>query len=329
MKKNRDEFDRIRDFFRPLARGNPAALDMRDDAALLDFAAGAQLVVSADMLAEGVHFRREDPLDLVARKSLRVNLSDLAGKGARPLGFFMCLCWPRRLSGEEEMRRFADGLAEDGERFGVPLLGGDLIAGGEMSIAVTVLGRAPEGGMPRRSGGRVGDDVYVSGCLGDSALGLLLLEGRGSGGLTAEGRGYLEGRYLLPEPRLALGEALASVVGASMDVSDGLLADLRHICAASGVGALVREAELPVSAAARVMIGEDAGLWDCVLGGGDEYELLFSAAPEARDEIAAIGRREGVALTRIGALTAESGVRLQDGSGEVRVAPEGGGYRHF
>lgn len=328
MKKNRNEFDRIRDFFRPLARGNPAALEMRDDAALLEFSAGAQLVVSADMLAEGVHFRREDPLDLVARKSLRVNLSDLAGKGARPLGYFMCLCWPRRLSGEEGMRRFADGLAVDGERFGVPLLGGDLIAGGEMSIAVTVLGRAPEGGMPRRSGGRAGEDVYVSGCLGDSALGLLLLEGRGSG-VSAEGREYLEGRYLLPEPRLGLGAALASVVGASMDVSDGLLADLRHVCTASGAGALVREAELPVSAAARDMIGEDAGLWDCVLAGGDEYELLFSAAPEARGEVAAIGRREGVALTRIGALTAESGVRLEDGSGGVRVAPEGGGYRHF
>ena len=326
MSGQKDEFARIRDFFRPLARGHPAALDMQDDAALLNMPAAAQLVVSADMLAESVHFRSQDALDLVARKSLRVNLSDLAAKGAAPLGYFLCLCWPRRRP-QADMQSFADGLAQDGRLFDIPLLGGDLIAAdGRLTIAVTVLGSIA-GAMPRRTGGKPGDDLYVSGTLGDSALGLQLLQGKQCD-CSQENRDRLQQRYLLPTPRLALGQALAPLIGAGMDISDGLLADLQHICAASGTGALVVEADLPLSPAARAMTEADATLRQHIFA-GDDYELLFSASPERREAIAALARRHDTALTRIGCLTAETGIRLQDPAGHCHPIANPAGYRHF
>ena len=326
-KDEKDEFARIRDFFRPLARGHAAALDMQDDAALLDLPAASQLAVSADMLVEGVHFRSQDALGLVARKSLRVNLSDMAAKGAAPLGYFLCLCWPRRLS-QADMGDFAAGLAIDGERFDIPLLGGDLTASdGLLTIAVTILGRVT-GAMPRRAGGSPGDDLYVSGSLGDSALGLQLLNGKPAG-IAQQARHRLQQRYLLPMPRLALGQALAPLAGASIDISDGLLADLRHICAASGTGAMVVEADLPVSADARAMTEADETLRQCIIAGGDDYELLFSAARQHREAIADLSRRHATPIARIGRLTEEQGIRLQDKAGNCRPVANPAGYRHF
>ena len=327
MSGQKDEFALVRDFFRPLARGHAAALDMQDDAALLRPPAGCQLVISADMLAEGVHFRSQDALDLVARKSLRVNLSDLAAKGAAPLGYFLCLCWPRRRP-QADMQGFAAGLATDGEMFDISLLGGDLIAADNaLTIAVTIIGSIADA-MPRRANGKPGDDLYVSGTLGDSALGLQLLQGKKSG-IPQEARDRLQQRYLLPIPRLALGQALAPLTCAGMDISDGLLADLQHICAASGTGALVTEADLPLSPAARAMTEEDNTLRQAMLTGGDDYELLFSAKPGHRKAIADLSRQHQTPLARIGSLTAEPGIRLQDASGAIRPVAAPAGYRHF
>ena len=328
MSESAGEFDRIRRFFAPLARGNAAALEMRDDAALLDIPDGSQLVVSADMLAEGIHFRGEDSSSDVARKALRANLSDLAAKGATPLGYFLSLCWPRRLP-EARMQEFAEGLAKDGEAFDISLLGGDLIASDALTIAVTIMGSIPKGSMLLRKSAQPGDDLYVTGSLGDSALGLLLLQGRQTT-LPQEQQDYLRQRYLLPEPRLALGRALAETgyINASIDISDGLLADLGHICEASGVGAKLQEASLPLSPAAQALLEDDDSLRQYILG-GDDYELLFSAAPKHRTAIEALALKHNIALTHIGEATLSQGILLVDSEGKERVATGAGGYRHF
>ena len=329
MSESAGEFEKIRRFFAPLARGNAAALEMRDDAALLDIPTGCQLVVSADMLAEGIHFRGEDSLSDVARKALRANLSDMAAKGAAPLGYFLSLCWPRHLP-EARMQEFAEGLARDGEAFDISLLGGDLIAAQTLTIAVTIMGSVAKGSMLLRRNAQVGDEFYVSGTLGDSALGLELLQGRKTR-LSQEQQDYLRQRYLLPEPRLALGRALADIgcINASIDISDGLLADLGHICEASGVGARIQEANLPLSPAARALLEGDDSLRQYILGGGDDYELLFSAAPKHRASLEALGRAHDIALTRIGAATLSEGILLVDSDGKERAATVAGGYRHF
>ena len=345
MSESAGEFEKIRRFFAPLARGNAAALEMRDDAALLDIPTGCQLVVSADMLAEGIHFRGEDSLSDVARKALRANLSDMAAKGAAPLGYFLSLCWPRHLP-EARMQEFAEGLAKDGEAFDISLLGGDLIAAETLTIAVTIMGSVAKGSMLLRKSAQPGDDFYVSGTLGDSALGLELLHkafaakvGTGFASANAtlktrlpqEQQDYLRRRYLLPEPRLALGRALADIgcINASIDISDGLLADLGHICEASGVGARIQEASLPLSPAARALLEEDDSLRQYILGGGDDYELLFSAKPERRDAMKALGHEHCVTVTRIGVATRSEGILLVDSDGKERAATGAGGYRHF
>ena len=330
-----NEFTRIRRFFLPLTRTHPAALSLQDDIALLDLPAGCRLAISADMLAEGVHFRPHDPLDLVARKSLRVNLSDLAAKGARPQAYFLCLCWPRRLP-EADMQTFATGLTQDGETYDLPLLGGDLIAGERLTIAITILGSIPAGIMPARAAGQPGDDLYVSGTLGDSALGLHLLttgrqarQNNSAIPLSAKSREWLQQRYLLPQPRLALGQALAPLAAAAMDISDGLLADLRHICTTSATGAIVEEARLPLSQPARSLLEHEPTLRHRILTGGDDYELLFSANPSRRQTIAALSSAHDIPVTRIGALTPPPDIRLLDADGKPRPIPASSGYRHF
>lgn len=328
MIKEKGEFARIESFFAPLALGHKAALELRDDAALLDVPVGQQLVVSADMLIAGVHFRHQDSLYNIARKSLRVNLSDLAGKGALPLGYFLSLGWPRDLP-DSEMQDFSKGLEQDGKDFNIPLLGGDLIANkGVLIIAITILGTLAAGTMILREGAQVHDDIYVSGNIGDSALGLMLLEERQKN-LSCEQQGYLQQRYLLPIPRLALGRALGPLIHAGMDISDGLLADLDHLCRASGVGAKLLVANLPVSSAAHKLIEKDDSLWDLIFSGGDDYELLFAADPKHRTAIASLGNRQDITLSRIGSITVESGIRIVDEKGREQVHSGAGGYRHF
>jgi thiamine-monophosphate kinase len=323
------EFELIRRYLAPLAAGAPGALGLEDDAALLAPPAGKELVVTADALVAGVHFLPEDPADLVARKLLRVNLSDLAAMGARPLGYLMTAAWPVPVD-EAWVARFAAGLAEDQEAFGITLLGGDTTATpGPLTLSLTAIGAVAPGRALRRAAARRGDLVYVSGTVGDGWLGLLASRGEGPA-LDAEQRAYLVARYRLPRPRLALGRALAEMdlAHAAIDVSDGLAADLGHILEASGRAAVVEAAALPLSAAARAALAADPSLLAGLIGGGDDYEILFTAAPERAEEVAALAARLDLPLTRIGRLDEGRGLTVLDGDGsEMSLQSEG--WRHF
>jgi thiamine-monophosphate kinase len=305
------EFGRIRHLLAPLATA-PGALGLTDDAALIDLPPGERLVVTADALVEGVHFLAGDPPDLVARKLLRCNLSDLAAMAAIPVAYVMTMALPPRCD-DDWVARFAQGLAIDQAEFGIHLLGGDSVSTpGPITLSVTAFGRAPAGGEVRRSGARPGDIVYVSGTIGDGALGLLAATGRLVGLDPAE-RDYLADRYRLPRPRTTLGPALSGLATAMMDISDGLIGDLDHLAAASGVAAVIEAALVPLSPAAASVIADDVGRIEAVLTGGDDYELLFTAAPDT--DLAGPAARSGVPVTAIGRVTAGAGVEILDRDG--------------
>lgn len=323
------EFDLIARYFAPLAAGRAGAVGLTDDAAFLDLDPAMELVVTADALVAGVHFLNEDPPDLVARKALRVNLSDLAAKGARPCAYFMTVCLPVGIE-ESWLAAFCGGLAADQSEFDVALMGGDTTATpGPLTLSITALGQVPRGTALKRGAARAGDAVVVSGTLGDGALGLLAVRGSLAGLGTAE-RQHLADRYRLPRPRVALGPLLAEggLARAAIDVSDGLVADLGHVCAASGLGAEVATARLPLSAAAAAALEADPGLIRSVLGGGDDYEILFTTPPAQLDAIAGLARRLDLPLTVIGRMTAGGGVRVVAADGSD-LPLETSGFRHF
>ncbi len=301
------EFDRIARHFRPLAAAG--GLGLGDDAALLTPPAGRELVLSADALVAGVHFLPRDPPDLVARKLLRVNLSDMAAMGAEPFAYLLTVSVPRATP-DAWFAAFASGLAADQAEFGVALLGGDTTSTpGPVSLSLTIIGAVAPGQALSRAGARAGDEIWVSGSIGDGALGLLAAQGA-----LADPTGFLAGRYRLPRPRLALGMRLFGIASATMDVSDGLVQDLGHICRASGVGALLAAAAVPLSAAARAAGPERLAL---CLTGGDDYELLFTAPPERRAALLSAAAAADLAVTRIGICTeAASQVIVTDAAGE-------------
>ncbi|MFL1463644.1 thiamine-phosphate kinase [Roseococcus sp. DSY-14] len=277
------EFGLIARHFAPLA--GPGALALLDDAALLPGPAGTELVLAADALVAGVHFLPDDPPGTLGRKALRVNLSDLAAMGAEPLGYLLTLALPPGTD-DSWLAAFAAGLAEDQAAFGLHLLGGDTVSTpGPLSLSLTILGRVPAGAAIRRTGARPGDEAWVSGRIGDGWLGL-----RAARGEWPDPDGRLARRYRLPEPRLATGQALRGVARAMMDVSDGLLQDLGHLCRAGGCAAVVEAACIPVS--------DRAAPVAALATGGDDYELLLAAAPEDAARCAALG------LARIGRFTA-------------------------
>ena len=300
---------------------------MRDDAALIDGPYGQQYVLTADAIVEGVHFLSDDPPAQVAQKLLRVNLSDLAAKGAVPVGYLLVTALPR-VRDEAWLEAFAAGLAADQASVGIGLLGGDSTATeGPATLSITAVGRVASGRALLRSGARLGDGVYVSGTLGDAALGLQALRGE-LPGIGAEARSFLAGRYRLPQPRLALGQRLVDVAHAMMDISDGLVADLGHIAEASGLGAVIEAALLPLSPAARAVIAADPLRLGAALSGGDDYELLFTAAAEAGTALMALADELGLPLARIGQIEAGSGVVVLDDKGDLLAIPVAG-YRHF
>jgi thiamine-monophosphate kinase len=319
------EFGRIRQFFAPLAA--PGGLGLKDDAALLECRAGHQLVATVDALIEGVHYLPTDPPDLVARKLLRVNLSDVAAKGARPLYYLLVTALPASF-GDDWIARFAAGLAEDQREFGIALLGGDSVATpGPAMLSLTALGEVAIGAEIRRSGARPGDRIWVSGTIGDACLGLAVLRG-GHASLPEAHRAFLAGRFQVPQPRTTLGPRLTGVARAMCDVSDGLVADLAHICEASGVGATLRLPALPLSPAARRIVQDEPEIAVRLATGGDDYELLFTAPPEAGAAIAQLSAETGVPVTSIGEIEAGGGVRMLDENGRP-VPISVGGYRHF
>ncbi|HTQ34399.1 MAG TPA: thiamine-phosphate kinase [Stellaceae bacterium] len=319
------EFGRIREFFAPLA--GLGALGLTDDAALLDCPPGYRLVITVDQLVEGVHFLADDPPDLVAKKLMRRNLSDLAAMGATPRHYLVTSALPVS-HGDDWVRRFAEGLAEDQHRFGLALLGGDSTSTpGPASLTLTAIGHVASGREIRRSGAKPGDRIWVSGTIGDAFLGLKVLRGEYRT-LTTEHRAALAGRYQLPEPRTQLGPNLAGIADAMIDISDGLLADLGHICETSGVAAIVELGRVPLSPAAIEFVAKDPSLLARLVAAGDDYELLFTAPPEAGDEIASLGGGLNLPISEIGEIVAGAGVRLTDADGRD-VPVERAGWRHF
>jgi len=319
------EFERIRRFFAPLA--GPGGLDLLDDAGLVDCHAGRRLVVTADAIVAGVHFLPNDPPELVAKKLLRVNLSDLAAMGARPLHYLLTTALPAEF-GPRWVAAFAKGLEEDQSRFGIDLLGGDSVStAGPAVLSLTAIGEVAEGSEIRRSGARSGDLVWVSGTIGDAFLGLGLLRGAYPE-LQPAHRTFLIDRFRVPDPRTGLGPLLSGIAHAMIDVSDGLLADLGHICETSHVAAVVRLESLPLSPAAQAIVDSEPGIRPRLAVGGDDYELLFTAPPEAAKAIASLSSRLGLPIATIGRIEPGEGVLLVDALGQA-IPVDSTGYRHF
>ena len=319
------EFERIARFFAPLAA--PEGLGLVDDVALIEGPPGFQYVLKTDAIVEGVHFLPDDPADQVAQKLLRVNLSDLAGKGASPVGYLLTTSLPRERD-EAWLEAFAQGLARDQREFGISLMGGDSVATvGPVTLSVAAIGRVRRGEAVLRRGAMPGHAVFVSGTLGDAALGLKAIRGE-LPGLSAGDRAFLADRYRLPRPRLALGQRLVGIAKAMMDISDGLVADLGHICEVSGVGAVVEAARLPLSPAARAAIAAEPVLLTAALAAGDDYELLFTAPPDAEKRVTALSSELGVPVTPVGRIEPGAGVRVLDAKGAA-IPLTGAGYRHF
>jgi thiamine-monophosphate kinase len=306
-----DEFDIIRRFFAPLA--GEGAFGLKDDAALVPHRAGHDLIVTTDSVSEGVDFFTFDPSATIAQKALRVNLSDLAAKGAEPAHYLLNLSLPRGVT-EDWLAGFAEGLAKDQKEFGISLLGGDTGAtDGPLSIAVTAFGFVPQGKMIRRDGAKVGDAVYVTGTIGDSGGGLAILK-REKHALSDADRDSLIARYRVPQPPVEFAGALRAIAHASVDVSDGLIADLGHIASASGMRIIVDGEKVPLSPPLRALWGEDALLR--AVTAGDDYQIAFTAAPGLTGP-----------FTRIGQVEAGEGVGLTLGAEEIAVPRPG--YRHF
>ena len=299
-------------YFRPLATA-PGALGLIDDAAALTPPPGCDLVLTTDGVIAGVHFFPDDPPGDIARKALRMNLSDLAAKGARPLGFLLSLALA---AGADEawLGAFAAGLGDDAARYGCPLFGGDTDhTPGPMSVSITAFGAVPQGKMVRRSTARPGDCVIVTGTIGDSALGLKLRRDRGLAArwrLSEAATTHLEQRYLLPQPRNPLAAAVLQYASAAIDVSDGLAGDLAKLCAASSVAADIDVARVPLSDAARAALVADPALLETVLTGGDDYEIALTLAPDKLAHFQEAARAAGLAVTEIGRVQAGDGARF-------------------
>lgn len=325
-----DEFALIERLFGRLA--GPGALNLKDDAALLQPTSGFDLVLTKDAIAEGRHYLATDPPGDVARKLLRTNLSDLAAKGARPKGYLLACAW-RDGTSLEWMEAFASGLAADQKFFDVVLLGGDTVrTDGPSVFSLTAIGEVPAGKMVRRSGAQPGDDLYVTGTIGDGALGLKVALGEiGEGSALSDAdMDFLLKRYRVPEPPVEFGKNLSRVASAAIDISDGLVADLCHLCDCSDVSAVLLTDEIPLSDATSSAVSMTSDFRSSVLYGGDDYQVLFSAKAELREEVHLIAEETNTRLSRIGQISARGHetVLLENKNGE-QVEALRLGFDHF
>ena len=310
-----DEFDLIRRYFAPLATSQGAD-GLNDDVA--EIAPG--LIATKDAIVEGIHFLADDPLESVAQKLLRVNVSDIIAKGGKPDAALLALVWPKGRP-HEQLEGFARGLRKDLARWGAHLVGGDTTStDGPLTLTLTLMGKVGARGPVRRSGAKAGDDVWVTGVIGDGWLGLQAATGK-LGQLSAEAANLLVSKYRVPEPpRLAFADVVAAHATASIDVSDGLVADAGHIAQASGVAILIRAADVPLSPAVQSYVDNARVAFAQILTGGDDYQTLFTAPPSARAAI--------TGATRIGEVSAGQGVSVLDAAGLPMVF-ERPGFRHF
>jgi thiamine-monophosphate kinase len=333
-----DEFALIARYFRPLSEGMPAALDLQDDAAVLDVPIGRQLVVTTDSMVAGIHFLETDPSETVGAKLLAVNLSDLAAMAAVPLAYVLSVALPANWDGaaiDGWLSGFVAGLKRMQRAFDIHLIGGDTVAtAGPSCLTVTAFGTVALGEALRRSGASPGDLVFVSGSIGDASLGLRILNGSLDAPGAVEAASLIE-LFRNPQPRVALGRRLAGVASAAADVSDGLVADLSHICRASGVTARIESTRIPLSAAASSALGRHPDFTTVLLTGGDDYELVFTVPPSQAEAVISAGRETGTPVTEIGHIRTVDAA--PDGLSRVTVIdPYGqtirtgaGGYRHF
>ena len=321
------EFETIERLLKPLAHPEWAR-GLTDDVAILPSRPGQDLVLTKDAMVEGVHFLPGDPLDTVARKLLRVNLSDLAAKGAEPFGYLLSCFWSERC-GWPEREAFAAGLAEDQARFGVGLLGGDTVkTPGPASFSLTALGWVPAGAAVSRAGAQVGDLVFVTGSIGDGLLGLRAA--RGELALDEERIAALIDHYRTPTPRLDFAPVVREFATASVDVSDGLAADLAHVARASGAAIMLNLNVLPLSAAAQAWFDDrvDAQLsLEDLAGGGDDYQIAFTAHPRHEESLRREAERRLVRLTRVGEVTAGAGLTATYDGQPVQMARPGWTHR--
>ena len=296
------EFELIDRYFRPLAT-DPGAFALTDDAAVFSVRPGEDIVTTADMLVAGVHFLPDDPPESIARKALRVNLSDLAAKGAEPFGYLLSVALPQGWT-ERWIKDFVKGLAGDQAEYGVSLLGGDTTRSDKgLSIGITALGRVPAGEAVLRSGARAGDAIFVTGTIGDAALALRLRRRK----VAPRAARHLRDRYLHPRPRTALAPVLRAHADAAIDISDGLVGDIAHICDASGVGAEIGAYDVPLSPSAAGLLSADPKLLSVILNGGDDYEIAAAIPERSAEAFADEAEDAGVAVTRIGRFVEGSG----------------------
>jgi thiamine-monophosphate kinase len=320
----------IAHYFGPLAK-HPGAFGLGDDAAAITPPPGCDVVLTADGLVGGIHFFPDDPPGAIASKALRVNLSDLAAKAAEPIGFLLTLALPANTT-EEWLAAFSEELGADAEHYQCPLLGGDTVSTtGPLTISIAALGAVPHGRMVKRSGAAPGNLVFVTGSIGDAALGLLLRRDRDAANrwaLPAATADHLQQRYLLPQPRLALRRALLDHASAAMDVSDGLAGDLAKLCRVSAVSAEIDLEQVPLSAAARAVVDADPDAIQTIMGGGDDYEILAIVSDKNAEAFRAQAHGLGVPVTAIGRIIAGSEpVRFQFNGKPFKLARMS--YSHF
>ena len=320
------EFDLIETYFAPLASEESGSLNLKDDAAVLPVNQGMSIVVTTDCLVSGVHFLPNDPPETIAIKLLAVNFSDLASMGATPRHYTIAAALPRSID-EEWVSRFSQGIKDGQSRFGAVLVGGDTVStDGPLTLTLTALGEVPIGRALKRSEAKPGEMLYVSGAIGDAGIGLRVLRDEFPN-LSDDARRFAVERYQTPIPRIELGHALRGLASAAVDVSDGLVADLGHLCEASCVGADVDSAKVPLSSLSRELLGSGHVSLQELYSSGDDYELIFSVSSSKISELEDVMSAFSVPITKIGTVTKAVDILIRDGKGLLHFDKTG--YRHF
>ena len=320
------EFKWIKKFFSPLCKNGVNESFLDNDAALLKLSSLKNLVVTTDSLVEKIHFDSKDNPQLIAKKLIRINLSDLAAMGSSPIAYLLNLALPKKIT-NRWLDRFSLGLREDQEKYNIFLAGGDTVATrGPVVLSITAFGSNQKGLCHKRSGAKVGDSIFVSGTIGDSALGVRSMKKRIS--IPKKNKDYLAQRYLLPEPRIFLGKALLSIANSAIDISDGLSQDINHICMNSGIGAKLFFSKVPISPSARIFLEKYPKFKEKILNGGDDYEIVFTANAKCESKIQTISKKSNVKITKIGLMTKDQRLKILDDQGNA-IKIKHLGYQHF